>query len=58
MIRTLLLHMQAIAEMHGATLTLIKSEAERQRDEAEHRAREAEAQVALLKSLLVGRAAA
>lgn len=47
-----------LAYQVGCTLTLIKSEAERQRDEAEHRAREAEAQVALLKSLLVGRAAA
>lgn len=47
-----------LAYQVGCTLTMIKSVAERQRDEAEHRAREAEAQVALLKSLLVGRVAA
>lgn len=46
-----------LAYQIGCTLVMIKSEAERQRDEAEDRAKTAEAQVALLKGLLVGRAA-
>lgn len=41
----------------GCQLVMIKSEAERRADENEKRAKDAEAQVAMLKSLLVGRAA-
>lgn len=41
----------------GCTLTMIRSEAERRADEAEQRARAAEAENAMLKNLLVGRAA-
>ncbi|MRR49351.1 MAG: transcriptional regulator [Rhodocyclaceae bacterium] len=41
----------------GCTLTLLKTEAERRADESEKRAQAAEAQVEMLKSLLVGRAA-
>lgn len=41
----------------GCTLTLIQSEAERRAVEAEQRAKDAEAQVVMLKSLLTGRAA-
>lgn len=47
-----------LAYQTGHTLVLIKSEAERQRDEAEQRAKNAEAQVELLKGLIYGRATA
>lgn len=40
----------------GCTLVMIKSEAERQRDEAEKRAEDAEAKVRLLKEILAGKA--
>lgn len=46
-----------LAYQVGCALVIIKSEAERQRDEERDRADKAEAQVALLKSLLVGKAA-
>jgi hypothetical protein len=41
----------------GCTLVVIQSEAERRADEAEDRAKAAEAENAMLKNLLVGRAA-
>ena len=46
-----------IAYQVGCQLVEIQSEAERRANEAERRAAEAEAQVAMLKGLLVGRAA-
>lgn len=46
-----------LANSRGKGLVLLKSEAERLADEANARAEAAEAQVALLKSLLVGKAA-
>lgn len=46
-----------LAYQIGCTLVVIKSEAERRADEAEKRAKEVEAENALLRNLLVGRAA-
>ena len=46
-----------LAYQVGCTLVMIKSEAERRADEQEKRAKDAEAQVVMLKALLIGRAA-
>lgn len=46
-----------LANSRGYGLVILKTEAERQRDEERDRADKAEAQVLLLKSLLIGKAA-